>query len=215
MQLFLIYLCAMKIVFATNNGHKVAEVQSLLPKGVEIMSLMDCGITDDIAETEQTLEGNALLKARYIYKRYGFSCFADDTGLEVTALGGAPGVFSARYAESLNIAGSHDSDANNTLLLRNMTHLEGAEQRGARFRTVIAFINTEGAEHLFEGIVDGHIAYDLSGAEGFGYDPIFIPNDPTNSSQRSFAEMSIAEKGAISHRGRAVEKFVNFLKNIV
>ncbi len=188
-----------KIIFATNNAHKLSEVAAMLGEGYEIVTPRDCGITEDIPETSPTLEGNALQKARYLKERTGLDCFADDTGLEVEALGGAPGVHSARYATD-----GHDFQANNRLLLKNM---EGEENRCARFRTVIALIQN-GEEHLFEGIVEGEIARSESGAEGFGYDPLFHPE----GSPLSFAEMSAEAKNEISHRGRAVRKLVDFLK---
>ncbi len=188
----------MKIVFATNNGHKLAEVAAILGPEWELVTPASLGITEDIPETQSTLEGNALQKARYIYERTGLDCFADDTGLEVTALGGAPGVRSARYAGD-----HHDFDDNNRLLLHN---LEGAADRSARFRTVIALIE-RGRDHLFEGRVEGRIIDEYRGTEGFGYDPIFIPK----GADTTFAEMSPAEKNAISHRARAVERLVEFL----
>ncbi|MFI3304343.1 MAG: RdgB/HAM1 family non-canonical purine NTP pyrophosphatase [Rikenellaceae bacterium] len=188
----------MNILFATNNKHKLEEVQNLLPEGFAIKTPRDCGITEEIPETADTLEGNALMKARYLFDRSNLNVFADDTGLEVEALGGAPGVRSARYATD-----GHDPEANNKLLMKN---LDGAESRKAQFRTVIALI-LDGEEFLFEGIVRGEIATSYSGSEGFGYDPIFIPEGES----RTFAEMSIDEKGEISHRGRATRKLVEFL----
>lgn len=189
-----------EIIFATNNAHKLGEVQTLLEDKFALKTLRECGITEDIPETAETLEGNALLKARYVYERTGADCFADDTGLEVDALGGAPGVRSARYAGE-----QHDFDANNALLLKN---LEGETNRTARFRTVIALI-LDGKEYLFEGKVEGTIIDHMTGSEGFGYDPMFVPEGDT----RTFAEMSADEKNAISHRGRAVAKLVEFLSN--
>ncbi len=189
----------MKIIFATNNKHKLEEVAALLPESYEITTPRECGITEDIPENEPTLEGNALAKARYLYERTGLNTFADDTGLEVEALGGAPGVRSARYATE-----GHDPAANNALLIKN---LEGAQSRKAQFRTVIALI-LDGKEYLFEGVVKGGIATEYSGAEGFGYDPLFVPE----GEQRTFAEMSMEQKGAISHRGRAMRKLIEFLK---
>ena len=188
-----------ELIFSTNNAHKLGEVQALLEVKFSLKTLRECGITEDIPETAETLEGNALLKARYVHERTGADCFADDTGLEVEALGGAPGVRSARYAGD-----QHDFDANNALLLKN---LEGESNRKARFRTVIALI-LNGKEHLFEGIVEGAIIDHMSGSEGFGYDPMFVPEGDT----RTFAEMSAEEKNAISHRGRAVQKLVEFLQ---
>lgn len=170
----------------------------MLSAEYELVTLKECGVTEDIPENEPTLEGNALAKARYLYERLKCDCFADDTGLEVDALGGEPGVRSARYATD-----GHDFDANNRLLLKN---LEGKTDRKAHFRTVIALI-LDGKEHLFEGRVDGEITAHHSGAEGFGYDPIFRPT----GDERTFAEMSLEEKGAISHRGRAVRALVEFL----
>ncbi len=188
-----------KLIFATNNAHKLGEVQALLGEAFELVTLRECGITEDIPETADTLEGNALQKARYVYSKTGLDCFADDTGLEVDALGGEPGVHSARYATD-----GHDFAANNRLLLKN---LEGVEERTARFRTVIALI-LDGVEYTFEGRVEGTIATSESGSEGFGYDPLFVPSGEIIT----FAQMSAQAKNAISHRGRAVAKLVDFLK---
>ncbi|MBQ2424144.1 MAG: RdgB/HAM1 family non-canonical purine NTP pyrophosphatase [Alistipes sp.] len=188
-----------KLIFATNNAHKLGEVQALLGDAFELVTLRECGITEDIPETAETLEGNALQKARYVYKKTGLDCFADDTGLEVDALNGAPGVHSARYATD-----GHDFAANNRLLLKN---LEGVVDRTARFRTVIALI-LDGVEYTFEGRVEGTIATSESGSEGFGYDPLFVPSGEIIT----FAQMSAEAKNAISHRGRAVAKLVDFLK---
>lgn len=190
----------MKILFATNNAHKISEVQAVLGPDFELITPLEAGVGEEIPEDQPTLEGNALQKARYLKERTGLDCFADDTGLEVEALGGAPGVHSARYATD-----GHDFKANNRLLLKNMEH---EKNRKARFRTVIALI-LEGEEYLFEGIVEGEIAYEEQGVEGFGYDPLFLPE----GSLRSFALMSPEEKNAISHRGRAVRKFAEFLCN--
>lgn len=188
-----------EIIFATNNAHKLSEVQALLGDKFHLVTLHDCGITEDIPETASTLEGNASQKSHYLYDRVGKNCFADDTGLEVEALGGEPGVRSARYATD-----GHDFEANNRLLLKN---LEGVANRKARFRTVISLI-LDGEEHLFEGIVEGRITESEAGCGGFGYDPLFIPD----GYDCTFAEMSADEKNAISHRGRAVQKLVEFLK---
>ena len=188
------------LIFATNNAHKLGEVQALLEGRFTLKTLREVGIVEDIPETAETLEGNALQKARYVYECTGADCFADDTGLEVEALGGAPGVRSARYAGE-----GHDFDANNALLLKN---LEGESNRKARFRTVIALI-LGGKEYLFEGVVNGTIIDHMTGTEGFGYDPMFVPE----GEERTFAEMSADEKNAISHRGRAVAKLVEFLQN--
>ena len=191
----------MKIVFATNNAHKLSEVSAVLGNDFELVTLREVGITEDIPETGATLDENASIKARYVYERTGLNCFADDTGLEVEALGGAPGVHSARYATD-----GHDFAANNRKLLRE---LEGKVNRKARFRTVISLI-VDGIERQVEGIVEGEITTSESGAEGFGYDPLFMPE----GYDRTFAEMSAEEKNAISHRGRAVAKLVEMLHTI-
>ena len=191
----------MKILFATNNAHKLAEVRAVLGDDFTLVTPRDCGVTEEVPETQPTLEGNAAQKARYLYERTGCDCFADDTGLEVEALGGAPGVHSARYATD-----GHDFAANNRLLLRN---LEGAANRRARFRTVICLI-LGGEEHFFEGIVEGRIAEREPGTEGFGYDPLFVPD----GSDRSFARMSAEEKNALSHRGRAVRRLADYLHKL-
>ena len=194
-----------RIVFATNNQHKLQEIREILSPEFEIVSLKEIGCHEDIPETGNTLEENALQKARYVSERYHISCFADDTGLEVDALGGAPGVHSARYAEGTD----HDSEANMTKLLRE---LEGKENRQARFRTVIALIELGEDEtenvHLFEGIVEGHISTERQGSEGFGYDPIFVPE----GYEKSFAALGETIKNHISHRARAVKKLAEYLK---
>ena len=187
-----------RIVFATNNAHKLSEVKAVLGDGYELVTLREVGITEDIPETGATLDENASIKARYVYERTGLDCFADDTGLEVEALGGAPGVHSARYATD-----GHDFAANNAKLLRE---LAGKENRSARFRTGISLISN-GVEEQVEGIVEGTIATSLSGSEGFGYDPLFIPE----GYDKSFAEMTAEQKNAISHRGRAVAALVEIL----
>lgn len=189
-----------QIVFATNNAHKLSEVQAVLGDRFRLVTLAECGITEEIPEDAPTLEGNALQKARYVHERTGADCFADDTGLEVDALGGAPGVHSARYATD-----GHDFAANNRLLLRN---LADAADRSAHFRTVIALI-LDGREYLFEGRVDGRIAESEAGCGGFGYDPLFVPE----GFDKTFAEMGADEKNAISHRGRAVRRLVEFLQS--
>lgn len=188
-----------KLVFATNNAHKLDEVRQILQGKCEVLSLQDIGCDVDIPETATTLEGNARIKARYVYEHYGYDCFADDTGLEVEALKGAPGVYSARYAGGEG----HNSEANMQKLLTEMVNIKN---RSAQFRTVICLIE-QGEEHLFEGVVKGHILEAKRGDKGFGYDPIFSPED----SGRSFAEMSGAEKNRISHRGRAVEALCAYL----
>ena len=194
----------MKIVFATNNAHKLQEVRQILGDRFEVVGLADIDCMEDIPETAETLEGNALQKARYVKEHYGYDCFADDTGLEVASLGGAPGVHSARYAELFGSGQTHDSEANMNLLLKN---LEKITNRSARFRTVIALLY-QGEEYLFEGICPGHILRERHGQEGFGYDPIFQPE----GYDRSFAEMAPDEKNAISHRGRATQKLAEFLR---
>jgi len=194
----------MKIVFATNNAHKLQEVRQILGERFEVVGLKDIGCHEDIPENAETLEGNALAKARYVKEHYGLDCFADDTGLEVTALGGAPGVHTARYAELFSEGITHDSNANMALLLHN---LEKKSDRSARFRTVIALIY-KGEEHLFEGVCEGEILSERHGTEGFGYDPVFRPT----GFDRCFAQMSAEEKNAISHRGRATQKLAEFLR---
>ena len=191
----------MKIVFATNNPNKLEEIQMLMPKGIEIVSLEDIGCTEDIPETGNTLEANAFQKVHYLKENYGFDCFADDTGLEVEALEGAPGVYSARYAGP-----ERSADANMNKILRE---LKGRKNRKAKFRTAIALI-LNGEEHLFEGAVAGSINETKLGEDGFGYDPIFIPEKQENS----FAQMSLVTNGKISHRGRAVRKLIEFLKQV-
>ncbi len=192
----------MKIVFATNNSHKLDEIRSILGARFEVLSLSDIGCHADIPETANTLEGNAILKARYIVDNFGYDCFADDTGLEVAALGGEPGVHSARYAEGTD----HDSEANMQKLLRR---LDGKDDRRAQFRTVIALARKEDiADYtLFEGVVRGSIATEKHGTEGFGYDPIFIPE----GYGESFAQLGMDVKNGISHRARAVEKLAKYL----
>lgn len=187
-----------RLVFATNNAHKIAEVKAVLGNDYELVTLKEVGITEDIPETGATLDENASIKALYVYSRTGLDCFADDTGLEVEALNGVPGVRSARYATD-----GHDTAANNRKLLRE---LEGKENRKARFRTVISLIRN-GVECQVEGIVEGRIATQEAGCGGFGYDPLFIPE----GHDVSFAEMSADQKNAISHRGRAVAALVEIL----
>ncbi len=189
----------MKLVFATNNKHKLQEVRDIIGSGVEVLSLNDIDCHDDIPETADTLQGNALIKARYIYEKYGIDCFADDTGLEVEVLGGEPGVYSARYAGE-----ECDSEANMHKLLHNLT---GKKNRNAQFRTVIALI-IDGKEMLFNGIVKGTITEEKRGTSGFGYDPVFIPE----GFSESFAQMDSATKNSISHRYRATQELSNYLK---
>ena len=187
-----------KLCFATNNAHKLEEIQAILGDSFELLSLNDIHCKEELPETGNTLEANSLQKAKYLYDNYQIDCFADDTGLEVQALGGEPGVYSARYA------GSQRSHADNiNLLLKNLV---GITDRSARFRTVITLIQ-DGRVTQFEGIVNGKIIDELKGTQGFGYDPIFIPE----GYNRTFAEMDLSEKGIISHRGRAFQKLVEFL----
>ena len=193
----------MKIVFATNNAHKLSEIRDILGEQYEILSLSDIGCHDDIPETATTLEGNALLKAQYVVDHYGLSCFADDTGLETDALNGAPGIYSARYAGGEG----HDSEANMTKLL---AELGENDNRKARFRTVIALLEVndgQTTQHLFEGIVDGSITRERRGTEGFGYDPIFQPD----GYDQTFAQLGMDIKNTISHRARAVKKLAAYL----
>lgn len=186
------------LVFATNNPHKLEEARAIAGDSIRILSLADIDCHDEIPETAPTLEGNALIKARWVHDRYGVDCFADDTGLMVDALDGAPGVYSARYA------GPGCTPADNVaLLLRNM---EGETERKARFVTVVALV-ADGKEHLFEGHVDGTIATSPSGKGGFGYDPVFVPDE----TGISFADMTAEDKNAISHRGRAIHGLMQFL----
>jgi XTP/dITP diphosphohydrolase len=189
-----------KIVFATNNQHKLQEVKEVLGDAIEIVSLAELNCFDDIPETANTLEGNALIKAEYIYNKFSLNCFADDTGLEVEALDGAPGVYSARYAGEEN-----NAIANMEKLLANMSV---QTNKNARFRTVIAYIE-QGKIQYFEGMIEGKIATEPKGKAGFGYDPVFIPN----GYQQSFAELGADEKNKISHRALAVNKFAQFLLN--
>ena len=190
-----------QLVFATNNAHKLEEVRQILGDRFKVLSLNDINCHEDIPETADTFQGNALQKARYVKEHYGYDCFADDTGLEVKALNGAPGVHSARYA------GDHDSEANMTKLLQE---LEKKSDRSAQFRTVIALI-LNGQEVLFEGIVTGQIATERHyGDGGFGYDPIFVPDGYTET----FSQMSAQSKNLISHRGRAVRKLADYLKTL-
>ncbi len=191
------------LIMATNNEHKLREIRQILGDKYEVKGLKEIGCLEDIPETSDTLEGNALQKARYVYEHYGLNCFADDTGLEVEALGGAPGIYTARYGSMNGYGDSHDSDANIACLL---DRLQGATTRKARFRTVIALLQG-GKEHLFEGIVEGEILTERRGQDGFGYDPIFAPVE----TGITFAEMGPAEKNRISHRGRATQKLVAFL----
>jgi len=189
----------MQLVFASNNPNKINEIQHLLPDSIKILSLSDIGCEEEIPETSNTIEGNAIQKANYITQNYGYDCFADDTGLEVEALNGEPGVYSARYAGE-----QRNSDDNMNKLLTNLHH---HSNRKAQFKTVIA-LNLNGEQHLFTGIAKGEITSDKHGIKGFGYDPIFKPEGFSDT----FAQLSIEQKGAISHRGKAVRLLIDFLK---
>jgi len=191
----------MELVFATANQNKAKEIQTLIPSFIKIKSLNDINCVEDIPETQTTIEGNASQKAFYVFEKYKVNCFADDTGLEVEALNGRPGVLSARYAGEMK-----DANANMDKIL---LELKGVENRKARFKTVISLV-IDGKEHLFEGIVDGVILSEKRGADGFGYDPIFMPI----GYNKSFAEMDLSEKNTISHRARATYKLLEYLKQI-
>ena len=190
-----------QLCFASNNAHKLDEIRPLLPPGLTLLSLADIGCAEELPETQDTLEGNARQKAQHVFQHYGVACFADDTGLDVTALGGAPGVYSARYA------GPQRRAEDNVAKL--LQELAGAADRTARFRTVVALITADGAMHEFAGEVAGHITAAPAGADGFGYDPVFVPAEGDG---RTFAEMSGTEKNRSSHRGRAVAGLLVFLK---
>ena len=189
----------MQLVFASNNKNKIKEIQLLLPDSIQILSLEDIGCTEDIPETATTIEGNAILKANYVSQKYGYDCFADDSGLEVDALNGEPGVFSARYA------GEPKNDENNIDKL--LSNLKGIENKSANFKTVIC-LNSKGEQHLFTGIINGTIIEKRIGTNGFGYDPIFV----ADGYQKTFAELPLEEKARISHRGIAVQKLIHFLQ---
>ena len=191
----------MKIVFASNNKNKIHEIQSMLPESIQIVSLESIGCFEEIPETADTIEGNAILKANYITQKYGLDCFADDTGLEVDSLDGQPGVYSARYAGE-----QRNADDNMNKLLEQLLD---KPNRNAQFKTVIA-LNLKGKQHLFTGIASGEITLEKMGTGGFGYDPIFKPNGYENT----FAELSLEVKNEISHRGKATKALLEFLKNI-
>lgn len=190
----------MQLVFASNNKNKIKEIQQLVPTDIQILSLEDIGCDVDIPETADTIEGNAILKADYVTKNYGFACFADDSGLEIDALNGEPGVYSARYA------GSQRSDQDN--MNKVLDKLQNQTNRKANFKTVIA-LNMKGEQHLFTGIINGEIIEEKRGTNGFGYDPIFV----ADGYKKTFAELSMEEKSAISHRGKAVKQLISFLQN--
>lgn len=191
----------MELVFATNNQHKLEELQALLGSKIRLLSLNDIGCTDEIPEEQPTLEGNASQKAFYVFNKFSYNCFADDTGLEIEALNGEPGVYSARFAGE-----GKNPQANMDKVLRLM---EKIKNRKARFRTVISLV-IDGTETQFEGIVEGEILTAKQGDKGFGYDPLFMPA----GFRKTFAEMDMSEKNGISHRGRAVEKLVQYLNSI-
>lgn len=191
----------MKIIFASNNKNKVQEIQNQVPKSIQIVTLDEIGCSEDIAETGTTLEENAIIKANYITEKYGLPCFADDTGLEIDALNGEPGVYSARYAGE-----DKNAEKNMDLVLQKLVTLKN---RKAQFKTVIA-LNINNEQYLFTGIVEGEIRTEKTGTNGFGYDPIFEPENLG----KTFAEMTIVDKNKLSHRGRAVEKLVHFLANL-
>lgn len=191
----------MNLVFASNNKNKILEIQSILNGSIKILSLEDIGCHEDIPETADTIEGNAILKADYVTKKYGYDCFADDTGLEISALNGEPGVYSARYAGE-----QRDSDDNMNKVLEG---LNDATNRNAHFKTVIA-LNLNGKQHLFTGIASGTITQNKKGSQGFGYDPIFQPE----GYEETFAELPLTIKNKISHRGKATQQLIDFL-NII
>ncbi|MEY3425817.1 MAG: hypothetical protein RL265_1655 [Bacteroidota bacterium] len=190
----------MQLVFATHNNNKAKEIQSIVPNGIQIITLDDLNCTEDIPETENTLEGNARLKSQFVVDKFKLNCFADDTGLEIEALNGEPGVYSARYAGE-----SYDAERNMQLVLDNLSEMNN---RNAQFRTVISLF-WKGETHLFEGIVKGRIVEERRGKDGFGYDPIFEPEN----CGKTFAEMDLVEKNTLSHRSRALKKMVEFLQN--
>jgi len=189
----------MRLCFATNNAHKIEEVQALLGQQFNVVSLKDVGCSEELAEDQKTIEGNSLQKAQYVFDNYQVDCFADDTGLEVEALNGEPGVYSARYAGP-----QRKAEDNMNLLLAN---LSGTANRKARFRTVVTLITKQGT-HQFEGVLPGTIINERRGTQGFGYDPVFLPEN----SSRTLAEMNLEAKNTLSHRARAIEKLVVFLK---
>jgi XTP/dITP diphosphohydrolase len=191
----------MKLIFASNNANKIKEIQQLVPASIQIVSLRDIGCTEDIPETANTIEGNAILKANYVTEKYGYNCFADDSGLEVEILNGAPGAHSARYA------GEPKNDDNNMNKL--LLNLKDKINRNGNFKTVIC-LNINGEQHLFTGIINGKIIDEKRGTNGFGYDPIFVADDYT----KTFAELTMEEKSNISHRGKAVKKLVAFCNNL-
>lgn len=192
----------MQLVFASNNKNKIKEIQLLVPNSIQILSLEDIGCLDEIPETANTIEGNAILKANYVTEKFGYNCFADDSGLEIDALNGAPGVYSARYAGE-----PKDDNKNIEKVLEN---LSDKNNRKANFKTVIC-LNLDGEQHLFTGIINGKISNEKIGTNGFGYDPVFV----ADGYEKTFAELSMEEKSSISHRGIAVRQLVAFLSDLV
>ena len=191
----------MQLVFASNNQNKIKEIQQLVPQHIKVLSLEDIGCDVDIPETADTIEGNAILKANYVTEHYGYPCFADDSGLEVHALNGEPGVYSARYA------GAHRNDDDN--INKVLDNLSDKTNREANFKTVIA-LHINGEEHLFTGIINGTIITEKKGTNGFGYDPVFVADGYT----KTFAELTLEEKSIISHRGKAVKQLISYLESI-
>ncbi|MGB0887417.1 MAG: non-canonical purine NTP diphosphatase [Vicingaceae bacterium] len=191
----------MQLVSATNNANKIKEIKQLLPASIRLLSLTDIGCTEDIPETSDTIAGNALQKAQYVYDKYGYNCFADDTGLEIESLNGEPGIYSARYAGPQRNA--------NDNMDKVLTELKNSTNRNAHFKTVIALI-IDGKTSLFEGIAQGEITTTKSGSEGFGYDPIFKPKELNTT----FSEMNLDEKNKISHRGKATKKLIEYLSKL-
>lgn len=191
----------MKLVFASNNKNKIKEIQSILPETIKILSLEEIDCHEEIPETADTIEGNAILKANYVTEKYGYDCFADDTGLEVAALNGEPGVYSARYA-------GEQRDANDNMN-KLLEALSGKSDRSAQFKTVIA-LNLKGEQHLFTGIAKGNITLNKTGNHGFGYDPVFLPENYTET----FAELSSEIKNKVSHRGKATRQLIDYLNSI-
>jgi len=192
----------MRLCFATNNEHKLTEVRALLPASVELLSLQEIGCHEELPETQETLAGNARQKAEHVWQHYGVPCFADDTGLEIAALNGAPGVYSARYAGPQRLAADN--------VAKVLHELQDVTDRRAQFRTVIALFLPNGHYHEFAGAVEGHITEEVHGHEGFGYDPIFRPEGYA----QTFAEMPLEQKNTLSHRARAVEQLVAFLRQL-
>ena len=201
----------MKLLFASQNRHKMEEIKPLLPDTIELFCLPDLGFTDEIPETQPTLQGNALQKAQFIFDKYNIPCFADDTGLEIVALNGRPGVYSARYAgENKNPSEWQGRAGASENIEKVLAELSGIENREAEFKTIIALVGVGDMPIFFEGVVKGTITKDKRGASGFGYDPVFLPDGYT----RTFAEMTLEEKNTLSHRSLAVKKFAEYLNTL-